>query len=209
MTFRASLCKDIDTHQMKQLVYILLFALLTPLTLGVSFFSLAQSAKPEAEAMIFKPPVSQLYAALPEENGSVLGVFSSADARPIIVEKYLRKHKSPLLEYSDDLLAAAEKYQVDYRLIVAIAQCESNLCKKSPPGSYNCWGFENGETRFLSWQQALNQVAKTLREGYLDQGLTTPEEIMPKYAPPSVEKGGPWAKCVSQFMDELESGDVE
>jgi len=179
------------------------------MTLGISFFSLIIFAKKDLKVIQINKPSTQLFAALPKEDGDVLGVFSSADARPIIIKKYLEKHKSPLLEYSDELLASSEKYGVDYRLIVAIAQCESNLCKKSPPGSYNCWGFENGDTKFLSWGQALDQVAKTLKEGYIDQGLTTPEEIMPKYAPPSVEKGGPWAKCVNQFMDELEKGEVD
>ena len=73
-----------------------------------------------------------------------------------------------------------------------------------PAGSYNCWGFENGATKFSSYEHALERVFKTLKEGYIDQGLTTPEEIMPKYAPPSVAKGGPWAKCVAKFIREME-----
>ena len=196
---------------MKKFLLITLFFLITPVTLGLSLTALGKidQVKQIAFAKMTNTSFSsQLYAALPQKTGEVLGVVSSADARPVIIEKYLQKHNSPLLPHSQELFLAAEKYGVDYRLIVAIAQCESNLCKKSPPGSYNCWGFENGETHFLSWEQALNQVAKTLREGYLDQGLITPEEIMPKYAPPSVEKGGPWAKCVNQFIDELEYGKV-
>jgi len=195
---------------MKNVILIILFLVVAPLTLGITTFALVQfSQTGEIKLIPLITQGTQLYAALPQNNGQVLGEFSTADARPIIVEKYLQKHNSPLLPYSLDLLNAAEKYNVDYRLIVAIAQCESNLCKKSPPGSYNCWGFENGDTHFLSWQQALNQVAKTLKEGYIDQGLTTPEEIMPKYAPPSVEKGGPWARCVSQFMNDLDQGKIE
>jgi hypothetical protein len=193
---------------MKKLFSIFVFFTFTPLTLLASIFILnqisPQEKSPELESF---QSVRQLYAALPQETGEVLGTVTQEDARPVIIEKYLERYDSPLLPYAQDLFEASEKYGVDYKLIVAIAQCESNLCKKAPEGSFNCWGFENGETKFLSWQQAFNQVAKTLRERYLDQGLTTPEEIMPKYAPPSVEKGGPWAKCVTQFMDELEYGD--
>jgi hypothetical protein len=192
---------------MKKLFLCLVFILFTPLTLVASLLALDQ-ATPKKEALAQSTTNSgQFYAALPQDIGNVLGEVTTADARPVIVESYLQKHNSPLYPYTDKLLEAAERYSVDYRLIVAIAQCESNLCKKSPAGSYNCWGFENGETKFLSWEQAFNQVAKTLKEDYIDQGLVTPEEIMPKYAPPSVEKGGPWAKCVSQFIDELEYGD--
>ena len=193
---------------MKKIFLIFVSLAFTPLTLGASFFTLNQISQAKSP-----PPVQsfqssgQYYAALPETTGEVLGAVVEEDARPVIIEKYLEKYDSPLLPYAQDLFKASEKYGVDYQLIVSIAQCESNLCKKSPEGSFNCWGFENGETRFLSWQQAFEQVAKTLRERYIDQGLTTPEEIMPKYAPPSVEKGGPWAKCVTQFMEDLEFGD--
>ncbi len=193
---------------MKKLFSIFVFFTFTPLTLLASIFTLNQiSPQKESPQLQSFQSVRQLYAALPQETGEVLGVVSEEDARPVIIEKYLEKYDSPLLPYAQDLFEASEKYGVDYKLIVAIAQCESNLCKKSPAGSFNCWGFENGETKFLSWQQAFEQVAKTLKEKYLDQGLTTPEEIMPKYAPPSVEKGGPWAKCVVQFMEDLEYGD--
>jgi len=194
---------------MKKILLLLTFFIITPLNVGISFFTLQEIQKNKPVFNSFTHAPSQLFASVPEPVGEVLGTFTTEDARPVIIEKYLKKHKSPLLPYARQLLEASERYGVDYRLIVAIAQCESNLCKRAPAGSYNCWGFENGETRFLSWEQALNQVAKTLRERYLDQGLTTPEQIMPKYAPPSVEKGGPWAKCVNQFIEELEYGKVD
>ncbi|MBM3205810.1 lytic transglycosylase domain-containing protein [Candidatus Shapirobacteria bacterium] len=193
---------------MKKLFSIFVFFTFTPLTLLASLFIFNQLApvKPQVKLQSFQS-VGQLYAALPSETGEVLGLVTEQDARPVIIREYLATYDSPLLPYADALLEASVRYDVDYKLIVAIAQCESNLCKKAPEGSFNCWGFENGETKFLSWEQAFNQVAKTLRERYLDMGLTTPEQIMPKYAPPSVEKGGPWAKCVTQFMDDLEYGD--
>lgn len=194
---------------MKKILYLATFFFVTPLTLGVSLFTLGEIQKNKPIPQVIAQISSKLFASVPPPVGEVLGEFTIDDARPVIIEKYLKKHHSPLLPYARQLLAAAEKYGVDYRLIVAIAQCESNLCKRAPAGSYNCWGFENGATRFLSWEQAFDQVAKTLRERYIDQGLTTPEEIMPKYAPPSVEKGGPWAKCVNHFINELEYGKVE
>jgi hypothetical protein len=197
---------------MRKLLIIGFFFLIAPLNLIVGLSILAKNLKRASvpiEQRIQQKAVfpSQLYAALPQSVGEVLGVFSTADARPVIIEKYLEKHHSPMPP--EPLLEAADRHNVDPWLIIAIAQCESNLCTKYPEGSYNCWGFENGATRFLSWEQAYDQVAKTLRERYLNLGLETPEEIMPKYAPPSVEKGGPWAKCVRQFMEELELGQVD
>lgn len=191
---------------MKKLALLLSFLFLAPLSLGVSIFLFSQSSQPVSPVLGTSTHLTpaRTYAALPGEIGTVSQNIVADDARPLIVRQYLEQHQSPLLPYADFLCAMAEKYGLDYRLMIAIAQCESNLCKKSPAGSFNCWGFENGATRFLSWEQAIEQVAKTLKEGYIDQGLTTPEQIMPKYAPPSVEKGGPWAKCVNQFLEELE-----
>jgi len=201
----------------KKLTFLFIFFLVAPTTLAISLFTLVKIDQTKEFAVLAKQsvnqiasqPPSRLYAAIPEILGEMSDAIQTGDARPIIIEKYLEKYNSPLLPYADVLLAASEEYEVDYRLIVAIAQCESNLCKKSPPDSYNCWGFENGSTEFLSWEQAIYQVAKTLREDYLNEGMETPEEIMPKYAPPSVEKGGPWAKCVNQFIEELEYGEVD
>ncbi|MGB9911092.1 MAG: hypothetical protein ACPLKP_00570 [Microgenomates group bacterium] len=191
---------------MKKALLILIFLTLTPLNLAICLFLLKEINPSTSLKIINSFTSAPLFTSLPSPIGKVLGEFTVKDARPVIIKKFLEKYDSPLLPYSQKLLEMADKYGVDYRLILAIAQCESNLCKRSPPESYNCWGFENGKTKFLSWEQAFESVAKTLKERYLDQGLTTPEEIMPKYAPPSVEKGGPWAKCVNQFMEELEYG---
>lgn len=188
---------------MRKIIILIIFIFFAPLNLALSLMALTSKSPVEK---ISSAASSQLYASLPQDTGVVLGSFSTADARPLIIVNYLSQFNSPFLPYVDLLMKAADRYQVDYRLIIAIAQCESNLCKKSPPNSYNCWGFENGETKFNSWENAFNQVAKTLREGYLDKGLLTPEEIMAKYAPPSVAKGGPWAKCVNQFISDLEHG---
>lgn len=202
---------------MRQIFLLLSFLIFTPTVLGISLFSLTVISRPKISQPSSAPNFhlsvaganTQLFAALPKKTGEVLGVITTQDARPIIIERYLKKYHSPLASYSQVIYEAANSYQIDYRLIIAIAQCESNLCRYYKSGTYNCWGFENGETQFLSWNQAIYQVAKTLKEDYINIGLTTPELIMPKYAPPSVEKGGPWAKCVRKFMEELEYGNVD
>lgn len=185
----------------------LLFTLWLPFvffTLGLSLFNLYAIHNFQTE----KSNGLILQEVKTKSRPEILGAFSSvvyaADARPELIRLYLQKYKSPLLPYSENIVQASDKYGIDFRLIVAIAQCESNVCKVIPHGSYNCWGFENGATKFSSWEHAIERVAKTLKENYYDYGLTTPDEIMPKYAPPSVAKGGPWAKCVNQFMNELQ-----
>ncbi len=129
-----------------------------------------------------------------------------ADSRPLIIKKYLTSFDSPLLPYADLIFKTSQDYGLDYRLLLAIAQQESNLCKKIPEDSYNCWGWgihSRGTLRFSSYEEAILAVAKGLKEDYLDKGLKTPEEIMTKYTPLS---DGSWAFGVRQFMEEMEYG---
>jgi len=186
--------------------------LFAPLTIAVSVFSVWQltNVKPrpieevEKGAVLGSKMPIELYSALPSVVRSIDQEIVVGEARPIIIKQFLESYSSPITPFAESIFLASEKWDIDYRLIVAISQCESNLCKRIPEGSYNCWGWGNGETRFESWDQAFNQVAKTLKEQYIDKGLITPEQIMPKYVPPSVEKGGPWAKCVNQYLEEME-----
>jgi len=128
------------------------------------------------------------------------------DARPLLIKKYLEKYHSPLIPYSDLILKLSQIYGFDYYWIVAIAQQESNLCKKIPENSYNCWGYgihKNGTLKFDSYDLALKSYAEYLKREYFDKGLNTPELIMKKYCPHS---DGSWARGVQQFIDELEEG---
>lgn len=130
----------------------------------------------------------------------------AGDARPILLQKYLEYYHSPLAPYARYIFDVSQKLGLDYRLLVAIAQQESNLCKKAPPNSYNCWGwgiYGHKVTRFHSYPEAIQTVARGLKRDYLDKGLTSPEEIMARYTPPSK---GSWAFGVRQFMEELTTG---
>lgn len=128
------------------------------------------------------------------------------DARPLLIRKYLEKYQSPLAPYSDLIFQLSETYGFDYYWIVAIAQQESNLCKKMPENSYNCWGYginSAGTLRFQDYETSLKSYSEYLKREYFDKGLNTPELIMKKYCPHS---DGSWAYGVNQFIQEIESG---
>ena len=142
-----------------------------------------------------------------EETITMETELSGADARPLIIQKYLEKYKSPLAPYSDLIFELSEDYGFEYYWIVAIAQQESNLCKKIPEGSHNCWGYgihKGGTLRFDNYELALRSFADYLKRVYFDKGLNTTELIMAKYCPHS---DGSWAYGVNQFIQEMESGD--
>ncbi|MEK7521424.1 MAG: hypothetical protein AAB599_01310 [Patescibacteria group bacterium] len=204
---------------MRNLLYLATFFFITPITLATSVFALkVVSAKPTLDPLseingrgiltaktISVPKYgSRVYAAVPDPLGRVAGAAVQADARTEIIRQYLEKYESPLEPYSNQIVKTADENQLDFRLLTAIAQQESNLCKKIPENSYNCWGWgvhSKGTLRFSNYTEAINTVSKGLRENYLNKGYQTPEELMKKYTPSSP---GTWAAGVTQFLTEME-----
>lgn len=150
------------------------------------------------------PTSYQIYSSLPRVLGATTVSITGQDAIPELVRQYLEKHDSPMAPYADDLVMAARKYNLDPLLLVAIAQCESNLGKKMPDGCNNPFGWgihSQGTLCFDTWQQGFQTVAKGLRDKYLNNGMDSPEELMVRYTPPALDKDGSWAKCVNFFLE--------
>ncbi|MFA6185224.1 MAG: hypothetical protein WCT51_01790 [Candidatus Shapirobacteria bacterium] len=146
-----------------------------------------------------------------EDNKNIFvdATVSGADARPMLIKNYLEKYNSPMAPYSDLIFQISEDYGFEYYWIVAIAQQESNLCKKAPEDSHNCWGYgihKKGTLKFDNYEIAIKSYAEYLKREYFDKGLNTPELIMKKYCPSS---NGSWANGVNQFIEELKSGSFD
>lgn len=203
-------------NTLHKLLYLVTFFLITPITIATSIFALnIVSKKPTlsplanisvAQTVDIKAPKygSRVYAAIPDPIGKVKGAATVGDARVEIIRQYLEKYESPLTPYADEIVARAQDYSIDFRLLVAIAQQESNLCKKIPDNSYNCWGWgihSRGTLKFHSYPEAIETISRGLKDEYLNKGYATPDEIMTKYTPASP---GSWAAGVTQFLDEME-----
>ena len=107
------------------------------------------------------------------------------------------------MSYADFIVQTADKYGLDFRLLTAIAQKESGLCRVIPEGSNNCWGWgihSEGTLGFDSYEEAIETVSKGLKENYIDLGYVSVEEIMAKYAHPSSTT---WAEGVSFYMNQM------
>lgn len=159
-------------------------------------------------AKVIKPSVQsfKLFAALPQQESSVSDQVTAADGRSKLVADFFKGYKAPLADFGNTFIQVSDKYQLDWRLLPSIAMQESNGGKKIIENSYNPFGYGIYGTlvvKFKSWDEAIERVGKALREDYLNQGLKTPYQIMAKYTPPSLAKGGAWAKGVSSFMEEL------
>lgn len=135
-------------------------------------------------------------------DGQVLGV-KIEDARPYIISRFL--DGTPLEPHSKLIVEVSDKYNIDYRLIPAIAMKESQGGLAIDQSTHNAWGFENGRTVFTSWDSAIEAVGKTLKTKYVDKGLSTPEEIMVIYAPPQLLTGGKWARDINFFFSQMET----
>ncbi|OGJ16416.1 MAG: hypothetical protein A2632_03035 [Candidatus Pacebacteria bacterium RIFCSPHIGHO2_01_FULL_46_16] len=132
------------------------------------------------------------------------------DARAQLVTNFLARYNSPLKpheEYGKLFVEIADEQEMDFRLLPAIAMQESNLCKVTPPGSYNCLGLgvhAKGTWEFASYAENFRAAANVLKTNYIDKGLVTPEQIMRKYTPSS---NGSWAVSVNQWMAEMRFDD--
>lgn len=141
------------------------------------------------------------------QNNSNFQQISIKDARAEILENYLNKKKSPFANLAAFIVEEADKNNLDFRTIVAIANCESNLGLRIPEKSYNAWGYGiygDKVLRFESWHDGIRTVSEGLKQNYINLGLLSPEEVMEKYTPPSIAKGGPWAKCIRETFSQLQ-----
>jgi hypothetical protein len=188
---------------MRKVFLLTAFFLLTPFVLALTLSLLTYNSfqRNNIVAMGKNPKVA--FAALPAASGTLKIDIVSQDARLVAVKAFFKKYNSDLFPYADEVISSADKYGLDFRLIPAIAMQESNLCKKAPKDSYNCWGFgiyAKKVTTFKNYAEAIDTITETLAMQYKANGLETPEQIMTRYTPGS---NGSWARGVNQFMNQL------
>lgn len=135
---------------------------------------------------------------------TLLKEFDTNDIRVANLKYFFRKYNSILYDHAETFVKRADENKFDYRLLPAIAMQESNLCKYIYENSHNCWGwgiYGNKVTRFESYDEAIDTISRGIKKYYIDKGLTTPEDIMRKYTPPS---DGSWAYGVNTFLKIIE-----
>lgn len=121
---------------------------------------------------------------------------------------YLQQKGSPLAKYTGAIWRAGRRYGVDPRLIVAISGQETGFGTYGPARQIkNAWGW-GPHIPFRSWQDAIDTVARGLRTGYLDQGLTTPDAIGRKWAPVGAANdptglNRSWSSGVNKILAEM------
>ncbi|MBI2031027.1 MAG: glucosaminidase domain-containing protein [Candidatus Levybacteria bacterium] len=127
----------------------------------------------------------------------------SNDNRAAILRRFLKQYNSPLAPFTEDFIESADRYNLDYRLMVAISGVESTFGHQIPTNSYNAWGwgiYGNNVIRFSSWNEAIETISRSLRERYIDKwGGENVYEIGSMYAASPT-----WASRVVGFMNLIE-----
>lgn len=131
------------------------------------------------------------------------------DMRVVKLQAFLRQYDSPLEKYSVDFIRSADKYDLDWRLVVAIAGTESTFGKHIPPGSYNAWGWgiptgASSGVGFTSWTDGIDTVSRGLKNNYINKGATTIDQIGRIYAASPF-----WAAHVGYFLDKIQSFNLQ
>lgn len=136
-------------------------------------------------------------------------IFPSSDFRIKALSNFFTKYNSPLLEKAEYLVFTADSWGIDYTLIPAISMQESGGCKNIPIGSHNCWGFGiygDKKTVFASYEKAIEQVAKVIKQTYIKQGYTNPTLLEDKWTPSS---RGSWSYGVNFFIGKIKEEETK
>lgn len=121
------------------------------------------------------------------------------DERVITLRNYLESQNSPLSKYSYTFIRVADTYDLDWRLVPAITGVESTFGKRIPYKSYNAYGWNSGNYYFDSWEHSIDHVSKYLKENYINDGLTTVDQIAKRYA-----ASPDWSWKVKYFQNKIE-----
>ena len=76
-----------------------------------------------------------------KQSQSIVVAMNASDMRATALERVFEKYHSPLAGYADSYVSIADKYEIDWKLLPAIAGLESSFGKAQLAGSYNSYGW--------------------------------------------------------------------
>ena len=127
------------------------------------------------------------------------------DKRVDHLRKFLLSYDSPLASEAGHFITEADRLNLDWKLVPAIAGTESTFGKQVPYGSFNAWGWgiptgAQWGLAFSNWKSAITAVSEGLRYNYVDKGAATIDQIGYIYAASPA-----WASHVRFFIDKIEA----
>lgn len=159
--------------------------------------------------VVLSLPAARVFAA--DEAGSAAELAYrlpevAIDERVTRLQAFLASYNSPLTEDAKTFVSEADKNNLDWKLVAAIAGVESTFGKEIPSGSFNAWGWgiptgaQDG-IHFKDWSDGIAAVSEGLRTRYFVNGAKTIYDIGWIYA----ANGNSWSSHVAYFLDKLEN----
>ena len=101
---------------------------------------------------------------MPKQQGKAPGLSGSS------INAYLTGKGSPMNAEGTNLMAVGRQFDVDPRLLVAIAGAETGFGRNVTSGANNAWNwrYNGSNSPFVSWLTGMTSVAK---------GLTKPRSV--------------------------------
>lgn len=154
-----------------------------------------------------KAPKYSIFSAKPMVLGSATSTVQGDDARAERIDKIFEKYNCPIQGHGQKFVEAADKNNIPYWLVAAVAFQESSCGKQTPKvegaETYNLYGWGVwGEhvKQFDDLDHGIEVVSKYMYDMFYSKGVTEPCEIMKTYTPPSK---GSWCAGVKFFRDEI------
>jgi beta-N-acetylglucosaminidase len=129
----------------------------------------------------------------------------------------LNAHLKGVLQNTGHLFeAAGKKYEIDPAMLAAISIHETgNGTSNAARFKFNVAGMmsKNGLKTYSSVEESIFDMARNLRQNYLDQGRTTIAQIGAKYAPVGAANdpnslNNHWVKGVQYYFNTISNGTV-
>ncbi len=150
-----------------------------------------------------------VFSAKPLTLGAASARLFGGDSRAAILDSIFESYKCPLVGKGKTFVKEADKNDIPYWMVPAIAFQESS-CGRSTPKvedneTYNAWGWAvwgDNTHSFKNWDEGIKTVSQYLGDRFYSQGITDPCEIMKTYTPPS---NGSWCEGINYFADIIQN----
>lgn len=144
-------------------------------------------------------------------NGTASVKASSPNSTDIAATELNDQLKGALQNAGDSFVEAGKKYQISPALLAAISMHETgNGTSNAAKYKYNVAGMmgKSGLKTYSSIEESIFDMARNLRNNYLDKGKTTIAQIGAKYAPigaanDPTQLNNHWINGVQQYFDNM------
>lgn len=154
-----------------------------------------------------KIPKYSIYSSKPIVAGTTTSGIQQEDARAGRIDEIFRTYNCPIQGKGSAFVKEADKNNIPYWLVAAVAFQESSCGKFTPKvegsESSNLWGWGVwGEHIYMfeDVEEGIAVVSKYMSDKFYSQGITDPCIIMRTYTPPSQ---GSWCQGVKFFRDQI------